>query len=85
MNITNAALSRIDRLLGEGESLRIQATGGIGQGYHVDLIFDTEPSALDVTMSSEPLVIADFSTVAHLTDRTIDFDFSTEEFVIGTT
>jgi hypothetical protein len=83
MNITLCARSKILRLLDPGRAFRIQATGTADAGSHVDLIPNTDVTGFDSTISSIPLVVADIQTVTLLAGQSIDFDYTSEEFIIS--
>ena len=83
MRITLSARSKILSLSSKGLPFRIQVTGSIEAGSHVDLVPHSPMVENDVTICSEPLIIADFQTVNHLVNQTVDFDYNTEEFIIS--
>lgn len=82
MKITLCARSKILKILEEGRAFRIQATGSAEMGSHVDLIPDSEVTAMDSIISSTPMVVADLQTITLLAGQTIDFDYGTDEFII---
>ncbi len=83
MRITLCARSKILQLV-QGEGVfRIQATGSLEAGSHVDLIPNSEIMRGDSTISHVPCVVADIQTSTLLADRTIDFDYNTGEFIIS--
>lgn len=83
MRITLCARSKILKILEPGSSFRVQATGSMLAGLHVDLIQSSKPVPGDVTISHTPHVIADLSTVTALAGKVVDFDYTTDEFVIS--
>ena len=83
MRITLSARSKILSLQSEGLPFRIQVTGSIQAGSHVDLIPHSNLGSNDVTICTAPLIIADFQTINHLVNQTVDFDYNTQEFIIS--
>lgn len=83
MNITLCARSKILQILEPGKVFRVQATGSAEAGSHVDLIPDTEITALDSTISVMPRVVVDIQTATLLAGQSIDFDYDTGEFIIS--
>lgn len=83
MRITLCARSKILQLLEPGSSFRVQATGTMLAGSHVDLIPNAELNPGDVTISHTPHIVADLNTATLLADRVVDFDYNTDEFVIS--
>lgn len=85
MNISKSASSKILDLTSDEKPFRIQITGmllhGV-HGVHVDLIPNAEHQPNDVTIWTEPLVIADFASVNFLTNRELHFDQLQNEFII---
>jgi len=83
MRITLCARSKILQLLEPGGIFRIQATGSIEAGSLIDLIPNAELKAGDSTISHVPFVVADFQTSTLLADKTVDFNYNTNEFIIS--
>lgn len=83
MRITLSALSKILQLTNTENAFRIQVTGSMTAGSHVDLIPNSKLTDSDVTICSVPLVIADFTSVNYLTNKSIDYDANAEEFIIS--
>lgn len=52
-------------------------------GQHVDLFPNTEPLLTDVTISNVPRIVADIQTVTLMADQVLDYNYTTEEFVIS--
>jgi len=52
-------------------------------GSHVDLILDSNVTALDNTISDIPKVVVDIQTATLLAGQSIDFDSNTNEFIIS--
>ncbi len=82
MHITLCARSKILALLEPGSSFRIQVTAVPQAGQHVDLVSNSEAREMDCTISTTPHVIADIQTMTHMADQIIDYNYSTDEFVI---
>lgn len=53
-------------------------------GVHIELQPNSELREHDFKFCVAPLIVADMSSVTHLSTRTLDFDFDTNEFVIFT-
>lgn len=83
MRITLCARSKILEILGPTRVFRIQATGNMEAGSHIDLIPDTEVTEMDSTISRIPHVVVDILTATFLAGQNIDFDYNTEEFIIS--
>jgi Fe-S cluster assembly iron-binding protein IscA len=83
MRITLCARSKILQLLESGKCFRVQAVGSLQAGSHVDLIPDAELQSNDCTISRVPHVVVDLQTATLLANQTIDFDYSTDEFIIS--
>lgn len=83
MRITLCARSKILQLLEPGSIFRVQATGSFDAGSHVDLIPNTELKLGDSTISHVPHVVVDIQTATLLADKTIDFNYNTDEFIIS--
>jgi Fe-S cluster assembly iron-binding protein IscA len=83
MNITLSARLKVLELSTLGKPFRIQVTGNLVAGNHVDLFPNAEASTSDITICSMPFVIADMASVNYLTGQTIDFDNMNEEFIIS--
>ena len=83
MNITLSARSKVLQLSKTGMPFRIQVTGTLKSGNHVDLIPDSESTSNDVTICSAPYIIADLTTINFLSGQTVDFDYQDEEFIIS--
>lgn len=83
MRITLSARSKILQLSGQGGIFRIQATGSLQAGAHVDLIPNSEVRVGDVTITHTPSVVVDFNTSLLLADKVVDFDYNTDEFIIS--
>ena len=83
MLITLCARSKILQLLEPGKSFRIQSTGSMQAGSHVDLIPNAEAQPGDCTISQVPHVVADINTVTQMADQKIDFNYNTDEFIIS--
>lgn len=79
MHITLCARSKILNLTEAGNFFRIN----VSSGSHIDLILNADVTLNDVTISSVPHIIADVSTVLKMVGRSIDYDYSTKEFVIS--
>lgn len=52
-------------------------------GSHVDLIPSSEVLPNDVTICSVPLIIVSIETLTLIADRSIDYDYNTDEFIIS--
>ncbi len=83
MRITLSARSKMLQLAEQSGTFRIQATGSLQAGSHVDLIPNSEARAGDVTITHTPLVVVDFNTSLLLADKVVDFDYNTDEFIIS--
>jgi Fe-S cluster assembly iron-binding protein IscA len=83
MNITHNARNKISELCSPNSPFRIAVTGSMINGNHVDLIANATALSSDVTICTSPAVVADFASINFLTGQTIDFDYSTEEFIIS--
>lgn len=83
MRITLCARSKILQLLEPGKCFRVQATGTIQAGSHVDLISGSEPTAGDSIICHTPKVVVDFQTAVLLANQTIDYNYDTNEFIIS--
>jgi len=83
MKITLCARSKILQILGPTRVFRIQATGNMEAGSHVDLIPDADVTEADSTISTIPHVVVDIQTATLLAGQNIDFDYNTEEFIIS--
>lgn len=83
MQITLCARSKILQLLEPGSSFRIQATGSLQAGSHIDLIPNSEVLPSDVRIIHTPLVVVDFNTSLLMADKVVDFDYNTGEFIIS--
>lgn len=83
MRITLCARSKIMQLLEPGSTFRVQATGTLQAGSHVDLIPNTELRVGDITISHTPPVVVDINTATLLANRVVDFDYNTNEFIIS--
>ncbi len=83
MQITLCARSKILQLLEPGKAFRIQSNGSAEAGSHVDLLPNVDVTDKDVTISSIPLVVVDLLTATLLSDRSIDFDYETKDFIIS--
>lgn len=83
MRITLCARSKILQLVGVDEAFRIQVTEKAAAGTHIDLIPGAIVTEGDNTISIIPLVVADIQTVTLLAGQDIDFDYSTDEFIIS--
>lgn len=82
MHITNSALRMIE-ILSPDAPFKIEVHGTMVNGFHVDLVSNASQSQFDVTINSEPLIIADLASVSYLTGSTIDL--IDNEFVIRNT
>ena len=71
MLITELAIARIAALSPDGP-FKFSTHGSLDQGFHVDLVANAEPLPFDVTISSDPWIIADLTSVSHLSGRTVD-------------
>ena len=80
MIITEAAEERI-RLLSPDGPFKIETHGSMDTGWHVDLVPNAESTSIDVTISSDPWVIADFLSVSRFALNTIDV--VNDEFVLS--
>lgn len=83
MRITLCARSKILQLLEPGGSFRVQATGSLQAGSHVDLIPNSEVMPNDCIISHTPRVVADLQTATLLANQIVDFDYNLEEFIIS--
>lgn len=83
MRITLCARSKILQLLEPGNIFRIQATGSLVAGQHVDLLPNTEAGPNDCIICHTPRVVADIPTMTLLADQTIDYSYQSEEFIIS--
>lgn len=83
MLITLCARAKILELLEPGKSFRIKAIGSESAGSHIDLVSDSAPMPFDSTISVQPPVLADMSTVLLMIDKIIDYDYVNAEFVIS--
>lgn len=81
MQISLNARAKILALSPEGP-FRIQATGSMLQGFHIDLVSNAREAEMDVTICDVPLVITDLNSLAQLSNQSLDFDYKSEEFVI---
>jgi hypothetical protein len=79
MHITETAIARIARISPDGP-FKFSTHGSLDQGFHVDLAANAEPLPFDVTISSDPWIIADLTSVSHLSGRTVDV--VDDEFII---
>jgi hypothetical protein len=79
MLITETAIARIAHLSPDGP-FKFSTHGSLDQGFHVDLVANAEPLQFDVTISSDPWIIADLTSVSHLSGRTVDV--VDDEFII---
>ena len=82
MRITFCARTKILQLLLPGNSFRVQATGSLQAGSLINLIPNSELQTSDVTISYTPHVVVDFNTSLLMANKVIDFDYSTNEFII---
>lgn len=80
MIITEFAIARIASISPDGP-FKFSTHGSLDQGFHVDLAANAEQTAFDVTINSDPLIIADLASVSHLSGRTVDV--IDDEFVIS--
>jgi hypothetical protein len=83
MRITLCARSKILTILKPGSCFRIQVTGSLLAGSHVDLIPNSEPGPGDSTIYNVPKIVADMASATQLAHQTIDFDYGSEEFIIS--
>ena len=83
MRFTLCARSKILELSKSGLPFRIQITGTLSSGSHVDLIPNADQTELDVTICHVPHVIADLSSVNFLSGQVVDFNYDDDEFVIS--
>jgi len=83
MHITLCARSKILQLSAPGSSFRIQATGSLQAGSHVDLIPNDEVRQNDCTISAVPRVVADLQTATLMANQVVDFNYNTDEFIIS--
>jgi hypothetical protein len=79
MHITEIAIARIAHISPDGP-FKFSTHGSLDQGFHVDLVPNAEPLPFDVTISSDPWIIADLTSVSHLSGRTVDV--VDDEFII---
>jgi hypothetical protein len=82
MRITLSARSKI-LSLSNGKPFRISAIGSMLAGSHVDLIPSSEVLPNDVTICNVPLIIVSIETLTLIADRSIDYNYNTDEFVIS--
>ena len=83
MNITLSARSKVLQLSQTGLPFRIQVTGTVVSGNHVDLIPNAEITPKDVTICCTPFIIADLISINFLSGQTVDFDYDADEFIIS--
>jgi len=80
MEITPAALRVIERI-SQDSPFKVSVHGSMILGYHLDLIANSEPLPNDVTICTDPWVIADLPAITYLMNRTLDC--TNDEFVIN--
>lgn len=64
-------------------AFRIQVTGDLIAGSHLDLVPNSETTDADVIICDEPRIVADLFSFNHLVDKTIDYDYQNDEFIIS--
>ena len=79
MIITQLAINKIASISPDGP-FKFSTHGTLDQGFHVDLVPNADPLQFDVTISSDPWIIADLTSVSHLSGRTVDI--LDDEFII---
>lgn len=79
MYITPNARAKILRITEPGKFFRINA----GDGGVLNLIPNGEPDPFDVTITNTPLIVADIATATLFALRTLDFDYSANEFIMS--
>ena len=84
MRITLSARSKVLQLFGESSCFRVQTSGDSIAGVHVELLPNSELREHDFKFCDAPLIVADMASTTYLANRTLDFDFDTNEFVIIT-
>lgn len=57
--------------------------GSLIAGSLVNLERNAIQTPLDVTINVMPMIIADIASVNYLEDKTVDFDYNTQEFIIS--
>jgi hypothetical protein len=82
MRITLSARSKI-LCLSHGKPFRISAVGSMLAGSHIDLIPNAEVLPNDVTICDVPFIVASIETLTLIADRSVDYDYDHEEFVIS--
>lgn len=83
MKITLSARSKILSIGQTDKAFRILAIGSMIAGSHIDLIPISDLNNDDVIICSIPLVVTDIKSVALLADRTVDFSYDDDEFIIS--
>lgn len=80
MILTQIAIDTIAELSPDGP-FKFSTHGTMDQGFHVDLTANAEQLPFDVTINLDPLIIADLTSISHLSGRTVDV--VDDEFVIS--
>lgn len=83
MHITSCAQTKILQMLVPGKAFRITSSGSAKIGSHIALEFDQEMTPQDCVISINPLIVMDYHSATMLANRVVDFDPTTEEFLIS--
>ena len=83
MNITLSARSKILQLSSLGRPFRINILGDLIAGSLINLEPNATLTPLDVTINVMPFIIADLASDNFLGDKTVDYDYNNQEFIIS--
>lgn len=89
MIVTQQALEKIETLLSARAAFQITASGSNLTGFHIAFNVNNfftkfeEPNNI-VWIESHPNIITDYESFAYLYDKQIDYNSSTNEFIVTT-